>query len=175
MAQEKRKERRVHAEIEVEITCFDESKRKGVTTNFSRLGALITIDREFKPGESVDLALMVPGHFQRDFGADRIRCKANVFRCSPLEEGKNVIFAVGVFFTEFFSQEDAAILSHYVSLLLDHEDSLTKSRAHSKKEKQTKITPESKEEELNALQLALQSIASRLDKIEDTLKKILPQ
>jgi hypothetical protein len=179
MAAERRKERRLKANIPIRITGKNNLEVFTRTENISFLGAYIEVDRSIPTGTEVEVVLEIP-HYSEDLSlAGEVRCKGDVFRCSLVNESDSVkYYGVGVFFTEFYLSEDRDRLHGYIDFLIDNEEQeinegLRRLRyrreAHRLARNAEQKTAGQDEFQEKSLEL-LKNIVSRLEEIERLLQ-----
>lgn len=174
MALEKRKERRLKVNLPIKISFPNNPEISSRTENISRLGAYIHTEKKIPVGKDVEVVLEIPSYKDKSPSGVEIKCKANVFRCTPLEEiPSGQYYGIGIFFTEFPKDADKDRLSKYVDYLISQEDEAVKKgmkrwqdkRAALKAKKHTERGSEIKE----ALHI-LKQILSRLEEIKNSVE-----
>jgi hypothetical protein len=181
MAAERRKERRLKANIPIKITGKNNLEIFTSTENISFLGAYIEVDRQIPTGTDVEVVLEIP-HYSEDLSlAGEVKCKGDVFRCSLVSESNTIkYYGVGVFFTDFYLSEDRDRLHGYIDFLIENEEhdineGLRRLRyrrdAHRlARNAEQKISGQEEFQE-KSLEL-LKHIASRLEEIERLLQAL---
>jgi hypothetical protein len=181
MAAERRKERRLKANIPIKITGKNNLEIFTRTENISFLGAYIEVDRQILPGTDVEVVLEIP-HYSEDLSlAGEVKCKGDVFRCSLVRESTVVkYYGVGVFFTDFYLSEDRDRLHGYIDFLIENEEQdinegLRRLRyrreAHRLARNTEQKVPGQEEFQGKSLEL-LNHIVSRLEEIERLLQSL---
>lgn len=70
-------------------------------------------------GVKADIILDLPAYSNDLSLIGNVRCSGDVFRCSLLKEvGSKKLYGMGIFFTDFFEQEDRNKLSKYIDFLI---------------------------------------------------------
>ena len=119
MVTEKRRERRLKVGLPVIIGCSDRPLIYAKTNNISRLGTYIEIDQDIALGVHLDIKIEIPAYTNDLSLIGEVRCKGDVFRCSSvIEIESRRIFGLGIFFTDFSSEEDRNKLSRYIDFLI---------------------------------------------------------
>ena len=123
MAAERRKERRLKANIPIKIMGKNSLEIFTRTENISFLGAYIEVDRQIPTGTEVEVELEIP-HYSEDLSlAGEVKCKGDVFRCSLVSESDAIkYYGVGIFFTDFHLAEDRDRLHGYIDFLIENEE-----------------------------------------------------
>ncbi len=181
MAAERRKERRLKANIPIKITGKNNLEIFTRTENISFLGAYVEVDRQVPTGTEVEVVLEIP-HYSEDLSlAGEVKCKGDVFRCSLVSESSTVkYYGVGVFFTEFYLSEDRDRLHGYIDFLIENEEQeihegLRRLRyrreAHRLARNAEQKISGNEEFQEKSLEL-LKHIASRLEEIERLLQSL---
>jgi len=139
MAREKRKERRLKANLPIKITPPDKSLIDAQTENISRLGTYIEIKQGIRLGVHLDLEIEIPDYANNLSLAGAVKCKGDVFRCALLREIESKkIYGVGIFFTGFSGQQDRNKLSKYIDFLIFQEEEKVKQATQRWREKREK-------------------------------------
>jgi hypothetical protein len=147
MLQEKRKEHRLRASLAISIIHGHEEVI-GQTSNISRLGTYVEIDKRIPAGAVVELTLDLPVYSRNISQSGQIRCKGTVFRSNLTRESAGAKFyGIGIFFTEFASKSDAEKLSQYVDFLILSEEQEVREglKRRREKEEEQKLIRQSEE------------------------------
>lgn len=179
MPSERRKERRLKANLPIKITGKNNLEVFASTENISFLGAYLEVDKEIPAGTEVEVVLEIP-HYSEDLSlAGEVRCKGDVFRSSLVNQSGSIkYYGIGIFFTNFHFSEDRDRLHRYIDFLLQSEEQDINERLRRlryKREAQ-KLAKSSGQKNINqeefqekSLEL-LQQIAAQLNGIEQLLK-----
>jgi len=176
---EKRKEHRLRANIPITIAWGKEKGLSGRTSNISRLGSYVELDKQIPNGQVVGITLKLPAYTQDISLTGTVSCSGTVFRSSPLREIDGVQFyGLGIFFTDFPSLRDKEKISAYIDYLIATEEQGIKEGLKRRKEKETvqfsvrrkeNTTARQAEFQKEALAL-LQQISSRLEALASELR-----
>ena len=183
MVREKRKERRIKANLPVKMLYNDNIEVISRTENISLLGTYVEIDREIPVGTGLKVILDIPKYTPDLSESAEVSCKANVFRCNLAREiGSKKYYGVGIFFTDFLNEVDRDKLSKYIDFLVLNEDKNIREGLKQWKEKRniTRKTKQAKETQIKqeefqteALEL-LKQILVRLEEISLQIKSQCP-
>jgi len=179
MPSERRKERRLRANLPIKITGKNNLEIFTRTENISFLGAYVEVDREISAGTEVDVVLEIP-HYSEDLSlAGEVRCKGNVFRCSLVSQSEAIkYYGAGVFFINFYLSEDRDRLHRYIDFLIQNEEQeinsglrrlRNKREAHKSAKSSGQKLINQEEFQEKSLEL-LKQIAEQLEEIERFLK-----
>lgn len=167
MVTEKRKERRLRAGIPIKII-FRNKEITAKTNNLSRLGAYIETEEEMPLGADLDIALDIPDYCGDLSLSGKVRCKGNIFRCSPArEENARKYYGTGIFFTGFVSPADRDKLSRYIDFLILKEEKGVKEGVKDWKQKRAKAAHNKQDAGILSL---LKEALAKLDEIYSLLK-----
>jgi hypothetical protein len=175
MAQERRKEHRLRANLPIKIVSQNGVEIIGRTENISRLGTYVEIDKEIPVGERVDLTVEIPGYDQDISFSGQVECKGSVFRSGLSRQfQKNRIYGIGIFFTFFNDREAKEKLSRYIDFLSSKEEQDIKEGLRRRKERERLKESEEmrfwqEEFQQESLKL-LKEIIARLEEIRHLLK-----
>ena len=119
MVTEKRRERRLKVRLPISISYPDSPPIYAQTENISRLGTYAGIEQEIPLGVHLDIVIEIPAYSNDSSLTGNVRCRGDVFRCSLTREVEaRRIYGLGIFFTDFFSEEDRNKLSKYIDFLI---------------------------------------------------------
>ena len=139
MVTERRRERRLRVRIPIRISYPDNPPIYGQTENISRLGTYVEIEQEVFLGAKADVILDLPAYTNDSSLTGDVRCSADVFRCSLIKEvDLKKLYGLGIFFTDFFEQEDRNKLSKYIDFLILKEQENIKQAMQRWREKRKK-------------------------------------
>lgn len=179
MVVEKRKERRVKANLPIKIIYQNNPGVVGRTENISGLGTYVETDREISPGTELDIVLEIPVYTEDISLTGKVRCKGNIFRSNLVRESESrKYYGIGIFFTDFLNETDRDKLFGYIDFLILKEGEEVKKgikrwrdkRDMTKKTKQIRQIQASQEEfQTESLNL-LKQVLSRLEEISRMLK-----
>lgn len=165
---EKRKEHRIKARLPIKIS-FPGQEIKGRTSNLSRLGAYVEINKEVPPGTALDITLTIP-NYARDLSlSGEVKCTGSVFRCGlESEENSRKYYGIGIFFTGFVSTEDRDKLSRYIDFLILEEEKGIKKGVREWEQKRARAGQDKYDAEILKL---LRETHRKLDEIKALIKK----
>lgn len=167
MVLEKRKERRVRANLPIKITYQKNLEILGRTENISLLGTYLELDREMPAGIDADIALEIPAYAEDLSLAGEVKCKGNIFRCNLIREFESKkYYGIGIFFTDFLVKADRDNLSNYINFLIFQEKQAIQKDT---KRWQDKRQAKRQDPHIQALDL-LREILNRLEEISRLLK-----
>lgn len=179
MAIEKRKERRIKANLPIRMVCQKNLQVLGKTENISRLGAYVEIDKKIPVGSEADITLEIPVYIKNLSLSGEVKCQGNIFRCDLIREIESKkYYGIGIFFTNFLKEVDREKLSNYIDFLILKEDKTVREgikhwrdkREINRKTRQTQkilLSPEDYQKETLAL---LKQILTRLEEISHQLE-----
>jgi len=114
MVMERRKERRLRANVPVKII-YNGSEFSGTTRNISNLGAYVETSREVPLGAEIEITLHIP--------RAKILCSASIFRSNAITRATGQDkYGLGLFFTHFDSIAEEAELQDYLDSLIAKEE-----------------------------------------------------
>lgn len=123
MGIEKRKERRVRAELAIKITAKNRPPISGKTDNISRLGTYVEAESSASLGQEVEIVLEIPAYNQDSSLSGKVQCQGNIFRSGLAREGSSgKYYGMGIFFTDFVTPADRDRLSRYIDFLILEEE-----------------------------------------------------
>ena len=183
MVTEKRKERRIRANLPIKMLYNNNIEVISRTENISLLGTYVEIDREIPVGTGLKVILYIP-KYTPDLSLNaEVNCKGNVFRCNLARElGSKQYYGIGIFFMSFLNKIDRDKLSKYIDFLILNENQNIREglkqwkekRATTRKTKQAKKTQIKQEEfQTETLEL-LKQILVRLEEISLQIKSQCP-
>ena len=119
MVTEKRRERRLKIKLPLSVSYPDNPPIYAQTENISRLGTYAGVGQEIPLGAHLDMVIEIPAYTNDSSLTGNVRCRGDVFRCSLISEIESrKTYGLGIFFTEFFSEEDRSKLSKYIDFLI---------------------------------------------------------
>lgn len=171
MGIEKRKERRVRADLPIKITAKNHLEVLGRTENISRLGGYVEAEDKIPLGQEVNIVLEIPGYGQDASLSGTVQCKGNIFRSSFLREvASQKYYGMGIFFTDFTTPADRDKLSRYIDFLVLKEEKELKAGL---KHWQTRRSQGKKESRDTETVILLKQILGRLEELSQLLKSSL--
>ena len=122
MVNERRKERRIRARLPIRINRADNPPIYIQTENISLLGTYVELENELTLGEKLDITVEIPAYTNNVSLTGDIRCRGDVFR-SKLVTGAGLrkVYGLGIFFADFYTEQDRNKLSEYIDFLIHKE------------------------------------------------------
>lgn len=167
MVIEKRRERRVRANLPIKIIYRKKFQILGRTENISMLGTYLEIDRKIPLGIDVEITLEIPTYIKDLSLTGEAHCKGNIFRCNLVRESASKkYYGVGIFFTDFLAPADRDKLSKYINFLIQREKQAIQKDF---KRWQDKRQAKKQDPHIQTLHL-LKQILARLEELSQLLK-----
>lgn len=119
MAIERRRARRIKVNLPMRISYPGNPQICTQTENISILGAYVEIGQQIPLGTELHIIIEIPAYTNETSLTGDVNCRGNVFRCNLIQGREpEKIYGLGIFFTDFFSEEDRNKLSKYIDFLI---------------------------------------------------------